>query len=296
LPTIALGNDTTLCQGETVTLYAKTPKATYMWQDNSTKASFKVTQQGTYWTEVRVNNCSTADTILVNYNPFPTIALGKDTILCQGETLTLDATTSNATYLWQDNSTNSNLKVTQQGIYWVKITDGCGSASDTMNIHYSLLPTIALGNDTTLCQGETVTLDAITPNATYLWQDNSTNPTFKVTHQGAYWVEVTVNNCSALSTVLIVEEDCKITLEIPDVFTPNNDGINDLFVPIDSKGIVSMNTIIYNRWGEKVFESNKLLIEWSGQDVSDGTYFWIVNYTDINGVSNSIKGFVTILR
>ena len=83
---------------------------------------------------------------------------------------------------------------------------------------------------------------------------------------------------------------------MPNVFTPNSDGINDIFVPIISKGIVSMNTIIYNRWGNKIYETNDLLVEWDGQDVSDGVYFWIVNYTDINDVKNNLKGHVTILK
>jgi len=57
-----------------------------------------------------------------------------------------------------------------------------------------------------------------------------------------------------------------------------------------------MNTIIYNRWGNKMYETNNLLIDWKGQDVSAGTYFWIVNYIDINGVKNSSNGYVTILK
>lgn len=229
-------------------------------------------------------------------NPTPTVDLGNDTTLCQGETLTLNATTTNATYLWQDNSSNPTFNVTQQGTYWVQITDNCGSTSDTINVNFNSTPTIDLGNDTTLCQDESITLDATTPNATYLWQDNSINPTFNVTQQDTYSVEVTVNNCTLTDTILIDKEACDIILEIPNVFTPNNDGSNDLFVPVMSKGIISMNTIIYNRWGNKIFDTNNLLIDWNGKNVSDGTYFWIVNYTDINGVKNNLKGHVTILK
>ncbi len=230
------------------------------------------------------------------FSCLPNLDLGNDTTLCQGETLILDATTTYASYIWQDNSTNPTFNVTQQGTYWVQITDSCGSTTDTINVSYYPLLTLDLGNDTTICQGETLILDATTTNASYIWQDNSTNPTFNVTQQGTYWVEVTVNNCSTTDSILTIEEDCEIILEMPNVFTPNNDGINDLFVPIISIGIVSMNTIIYNRWGNEIYETNNLLIEWNGQDVSDGTYFWIVYYTDKNGIYNSLKGFVTILK
>jgi gliding motility-associated-like protein len=93
-----------------------------------------------------------------------------------------------------------------------------------------------------------------------------------------------------------IETEIEIELEIPNVFTPNNDGSNELFVPIISRGIIAMNTIIYNRWGNKIFETNNLLIEWNGQGVSDGTYFWIIYYTDITGSENNINGHLTILR
>ncbi len=88
----------------------------------------------------------------------------------------------------------------------------------------------------------------------------------------------------------------EITLEMPNLITPNNDGLNDLFVPIISKGIVSMNTIIYNRWGTEIYETDNPLIEWDGEYVSDGIYYWIVYYTDINGVKNNLEGWVNILK
>ena len=206
---------------------------------------------------------------------------------------------SPAGYTWISNTLTFTATASQSGHTWVAIHTGATGSSGVIYpscISQNVACSINIGNDTTLCQDETLTLDATTPNATYLWQDNSTNPTFIATQQGSYWVEVTVNNCSAIDSILISEEDCAIILEMPNVFSPNNDGINDLFVPIISKGIVSMETIVYNRWGNKIFKTDNLLIEWKGQDVSDGTYFWFVYYIDKNGIGNSLKGYVTILK
>ena len=295
-PTIDLGNDTTLCLGQTLILDASAPNATYLWQDNSTNPTFNVSQQGIYWVEL-TNICGTAtDTINVTYFSPQSVNLGNDTTICQGQTLTLDAFIPNAAYLWQDNSINSIFDVSQPGTYWVQITNNCGVASDTINVSYSQFPVVDLGNNLTLCEGETLTLDATTSNATYLWQDNSTQPILDVTELGIYWVEVTVANCSLTYTILIDNQDCEVILEIPNVFTPNNDGSNDLFVPVKSEGIASMNTMIFNRWGNKIFESDELLIEWNGEDVNDGTYFWIVNYVDIQGEAHQVKGHVTLLK
>ena len=293
---IQLGNDTILCLGDALTLNATANNATYLWQDNSTNPTFNVSQQGTYWVQVTQDNCITSDTIIVNFNPLPTVNVGNDTTLCQGDTITLDAATNNATYLWQDNSISSTFNVSEQGIYWVEVTENNCTSSDTININFNPLPTVNVGIDTTLCLRDTITLDVATNNATYLWQDNSTSSTFNVSQQGTYWVQVTQNNCSLTDTILITEEECELILEIPNVFTPNNDGVNDVLVPKSNFGVISMNTTIYNRWGNKIYETDNLFIEWDGQFATDGTYFWVIDYSGLNGNKLSKKGQLTLLR
>jgi gliding motility-associated-like protein len=294
-PLVNLGNDTTLCREESLNLDVSAPNANYLWQDNSVNPIFNVTQSGTYSVEVTENNCSSSDTIIVNYNPLTIIYLGADTTLCQAEILELDATTSNANYIWQNNSTSSTFNVNQQGTYWVKVTvDNC-SASDTITINFKPSPIFDLGLDAEMCQNDTIVLDATTSNATYLWQDNSTDSIFYVTKIGEYWVEVTVNECTAIDYITI-NYKCESILEIPNIFTPNGDGINDYFVPVKSEGIVSIQTVILNRWGNVVFETDDLLINWDGQNVNDGTYFWIIEYVDLNGGENKIHGFVNVVK
>lgn len=294
-PIVNLGNDTTLCEGESIILDVANANATYLWQDNSIDSIFNVTQSGTYWVEATLNSCIKSDTIIVNYNPFPIVDLGADTVLCQGEILKLDATIPNATYLWQNNSTNSILNVTQQGVYWLEVTLENCSASDTILVNYKPKPTIDLGLDGEICTNDTLVLVATTPNATYLWQDYSTSSIFQVTQPGEYWVEVTLNECSVIDYITYLLK-CEANLDIPNVFTPNGDGINDYFVHVKSDGIMSMHTIIVNRWGNVVFETDDLLINWDGQNVNDGTYFWILEYVDLNGALNKLHGFVNVMK
>ncbi|PCI98683.1 MAG: hypothetical protein COB15_05520 [Flavobacteriales bacterium] len=298
-PMINLNNKTSLCQGETLTLDVTTTNATYLWQDNSTNPTFNVTQQGTYWVEVTENNCTATDTILVNYNPLPSVNLGNDATLCQGETLTLDATTPNATYLWQDDSTSPTLNATQQGSYWVEVTVNNCSTTDTILVNYNPLPSVNLGNDATLCQGETLTLDATTPNATYLWQDTSTSSTFNVTQQGTYWVEVTDNCGSTSDTIIIDLEDCNCTLYVPNSFTPNTDGKNDQFSPIFDCDITEYTFIIFNRWGELIFETNTQNNSWSGSFKGKlcptGVYIYILKYR-YEGIYQKKYGNVNLLK
>jgi gliding motility-associated-like protein len=301
IPSVNMGNDTTLCQGEALTLDATIANATYLWQDNSTNPTFNVTQQGTYWVQV-TNNCgTTADSINVSFNPIPSVNMGNDTTLCQGEALTLDATIANATYLWQDNSTNPTFNVTQQGTYWVQVTNNCGTTTDTINISLNPIPTVNLGKDTTLCQGETLTLDATTTNATYLWQDNSTNPTFNVTQQGTYWVQIS-NDCEAIYDTLVIEfEDCDCAMYFPNAFTPNYDGINDKFSPISICEFSEYNLMIFNRWGEKMFESSIHEDSWDGTfrgemaPIGQYVYLVIYRFKDKN-ITETKFGSMTLVR
>ena len=223
-----------------------------------------------------------------------------DSVFCLGDSVSLHAI-SNTPISWVD-SLNPNLIISNNATITVSPTITTTyliySSNDTISFTLKAKknPTIAMGNDTILCQGEGLLLNAAIANANYLWQDNSTNPTFNITQQGTYWVIVNENNCSTTDTIHIDIKDCEIIFEIPNIFTPNSDGINDLFRPIISKGIISMNIEIYNRWGNKVFETNDLLIGWNGNNLTDGTYFWIVYYTNIKGVQNKLNGYVVLLR
>lgn len=202
---IDLGNDTTVCDGETVILDATTANATYLWQDNSTAPTFTASQPGTYWVEVTTSSCSSRDSILVSSVPEPIINLGLDTTLCEGEVLLLDAQTLNASaYLWQDNTSNSSFVVSQPGLYWVDVTVNNCLGSDSIQVDYVPSPLVNLGLDSLLCDGATLLLEAPVSGASaYLWQDNSTGSSFLVSESGTYWVDVTENNCSSRDSIQV---------------------------------------------------------------------------------------------
>lgn len=200
-PLVDLGPDVVLCDGETIILNASTPGATYEWQDGSNSSSFLVSSAGTYAVEVTVDGCSATDEVIVTYNPLPVFDLGPNLTVCENETVTLDVTTANATYEWQDGSTNPTFNVTSAGTYSVEVTvNGC-SVTDSVTINFDTLPIVDLGLDVTLCEGETIILDASTASASYEWQDGSTNSTFTVNSPGTYTVEVTVGACTVTDTI-----------------------------------------------------------------------------------------------
>jgi gliding motility-associated-like protein len=300
LPVVNLGSDTTLCQGQSLLLSVPTFNGTFIWQDGSTSNSYNVSGPGTYYVLVTENNCSNADTIAVLYNAVPSVNLGNDTTLCEGQSYLLDATTGNATYLWQDASAGPSLAALQQGIYWVQVTvDGCTGA-DTVSVIVTQLALVDLGIDSTICIGDIVLFNVAVPGAAYLWQDGSTGSEYQVAEAGTYSVLVTLDGCSNSDTVNVETEDCEVVIVLPNIFTPNGDGMNDIFTPTATKGISSMETLIFNRWGNEVYVTNDVLIAWDGKDgggeLVDGVYFWVVIYKDLKGKSGSLKGTVTLMK
>jgi len=123
---------------------------------------------------------------------------------------------------------------------------------------------------------------------------------------GVKFIKATCHQIDSLNLNLVTLNigciDCSFdaTIEMPNVFTPNYDGINDLFIPIRYKNIAEANMKIYNRWGNLVYTSDQVINGWNGKiknkECPDGIYFWIVNYSDKNSYSNSIRGAVTLMR
>jgi gliding motility-associated-like protein len=200
-PSIDLGADTVICPGDTIALDATTINATYIWQDNSTSAIYQATVPNKYWVQISSNGCITSDTINITTGPLPSIDLGQDTAICDGDTLSLDATHAGATYLWNDGSTSAMLDIFNAGQYWVQVTNGCGMFRDTFNLNITNYPIVNLGKDTLLCEGDSLGLDATFSGASYAWSDNSIDSILVVTISDLYWVDVTINSCTTRDSI-----------------------------------------------------------------------------------------------
>ena len=216
LPVFDLGANQTLCVGESLQLDATVPGGTYLWQNGSTAPTFGVTTAGTYSVTVTAQNCPNTDQVVVGFNPLPTVDLGPDTMLCAGSTLILSAYSPGYSYLWQDGSTGSTFTVGAPGIYWAQVTRNNCSFRDSIQVGYKPMPTVSLGNDTAICAGNTLTLDATVPGATYLWQDGSTAANFTVSSTDNYEVEVNLNGCIAQDAIQVTVKSLPVVDLGPD--------------------------------------------------------------------------------
>ena len=306
--TLQLAKEVTICRGTNTRLEAS-GGISYQWISNteglgnlSVSDPIAAPLNTTTYTVVAAGEkgCfSDTATIKVVVDPSPVIRLGNDTTICQGQAITLNAFNSNAVYSWQDGSTSSSLVVNKGGEYHVKVELSNCIASDTILIHEIAIPYFTLGKDTSICEGENYVLQpSVGITGSFLWQDGSNGSSLVVTKEGMYSL-IASNQCGTYTdSVVITSGICNILM--PTGFTPNNDGLNDIFRVKYPFAVKSFHMLVYNRWGEKVFETNNISEGWDGYWkgalLLQGIYVWVISFTDTNNKAQQLKGTVTLIR
>jgi hypothetical protein len=196
---VDLGQDSTLCDGQTLFLEATwTPNTSYEWQDGSPVGDFLVSNPGQVWVKLE-NACGEAsDTTIIDYlSPPPVFSLGRDSLLCHGDEVLLESGLSQYDFLWSNGTSGPNLTVISPGgEYWLELSNRCGSSRDSIQYDYTGPPVVDLGQDETLCQGDTRLLDVTWTGATYAWGDGFSQPVRLVNESGVYSVVVS-NQCGS---------------------------------------------------------------------------------------------------
>ena len=299
-----LGNDTILCPGTTLQLSAPAHQATYQWNTGSTDSTITVTQAGQY-TVTAHNLCgSFTDAILVKYDSIPTAILPNDTTVCAGIKVSIGYTTDNATTIhWSnDETTATNQTLHDSGSYVLSLTNHCGTTQDTITLSYQPYPEVNLGSDTIVCE-EPITLynqSTLDSNSTYsyAWSDGSEKAQLTINLGDEYSLTVTDDlGCSDADVILI--EDCGITFFIPNAFSPNGDGLNEIFLPQGS-GFDKYHMAIFNRWGEEIFSTTDPTTVWDGtyhgERVDQGVYSYRIWVEAEGYASRHFIGTVTLVR
>tara|TARA_Y100000385_G_scaffold145208_1_gene150810 strand:- start:7567 stop:10278 length:2712 start_codon:yes stop_codon:yes gene_type:complete len=208
---IDLGSDTiALCgASDTITLNASSNYSSYLWSTSDTLQSIAVYQTGTYSVTVYDSSaCTSSDTIqLVQSNP--SLDLGNDTTICNYSTLMLSAQANFNTYLWSNSDTTQNINVNQEDTYYVTVTNSFGcQASDTITISFDG-PTLALGYEVIVCEGDYHTFFVSDIYSSYQWSQGGTLNYISVNQVGDYWLKVTGSDgCTTIDTVTLKNKDC----------------------------------------------------------------------------------------
>lgn len=263
----------TLCNGENILLNA-TPNISgifsYLWQDGSTSATFLAEQIGTYTVQVSSNiHCPRTYSTNITYE---NQTVNNPITICSGEVYTIGSNTYSQSGIYTDILTAENgcdsIVITQ-----LTVTQPTSPDCNDNNCN----TTDSFNNETCACQHETI--------APPICNDNNpdTNDTYNT------------QTCTCEYTPI------PTSIIIPNAFSPNNDNINDLLRPIGN-GIATMHLVIYNRWGQVIFESKEQSKGWDGKfesiDQEIGVYVYRFSYSTVDAPDTFIfhKGNITLIK
>jgi len=307
-PAVADGNyHWSMGNGNTVT----TQDVTYQFLNSGT---YTVTLTATDWIP-----CTSVARNIVQVDTISPARIGvTDTVFCQGTYVTFTgeyAELGNTGNLLNigDGTTMNNMNPILHGyegygLFTVSVTANyraCPSITTSRQVFIIQQPYVNLGGDTALCKGsESIILsdvvNGVSNTASWVWSTGQTGQSIVVTEPGYYYATVNVGNCYTSDTIW-VKNDCY--MNIPNVFSPNNDGSNDYFFPRDllTKGLVKFNMNIYNRWGQLIFETETLDGrgwdgKWNGVAQPEGVYVYIIDGVFKDGQKEHHQGNVTLLK
>ena len=300
--TLTTTSNTTICYAESIEITANHnfDNVQYNWSTGDTTSSITVSEAGQYTIAI-TNVCEKQDNVvIIDKIPKMEFELGNDTILCHNTNILLTPQINNGDYNWQDGSSELIYLANNSGQYWLSISNECETVSDTINIEILDELILNLGPDLEVCEFP-ITIDALNQRARYLWHDDSEDHFITINDSSIVWVNVS-NECESLDDTLNVKHFCGCELHIPNAFTPNNDGRNDLFdVILDSQcQLKSYGLTIYNRWGEEIFSSDDIGVKWNGEYknrlVQNGPYTYSIRYHILGEKRKRIFGEVLLIN
>lgn len=331
-------NDTLLCEGGIYDLIANSngTSSNFYWSSNPTFTDtlntpvtdstllVNIFNDTVFYVNIQNAWCSYTDTVVITI-PELDISIAGATSMCTGDSLLLIAVNNTPlfplTYNWAPDSNlvsndgAANVLISPNYSQWFYLTgttaEGC-TVTDSIFINVSGPPSglvIATADDYEILAGSSTVLHAQPNGYTYVWtpstsldNPNSQNPVATPTETTIYTVTVSNGGCSISDTVMIriAEFICgEPNIYIPNAFTPNNDGENDILY-VRGNNIDEFVFKVFDRWGEKVFETTDITIGWNGtfngRDSDPAVFVWYLEATCDGGEKYFKKGNTTLIR
>lgn len=295
---------------------------TFSWSTTDNEASIDSLSVGEY--NLIITDANMCDTGLVISITEPDVVKAELTVSnvdCYGDytgTIDLDVIGGSGSYIyeWSNGMSDEDIDSIAAGAYWVIVTDEqlheCAYASVTIT---EPLQPLAIETDSIRmsCWGGATgavytQISGGTPDYSVYWSNGETNDSISLVIPGEYIIYVIDNNeCTVTDTFTIVEIECPVEFNIPNIFTPNEDGYNDIFKIKPKSGLTvldfsSFTIEIYNRWGELIYTWHDPLSGWNGKnqnsndDSSPGVYFYVIKAKSSDGKSHGKKGFLHLVR
>lgn len=310
--TTALKQDLIVCADKLpIHLTADTGFSNYAWDDQTFGPVKSVSQSGIYIVSFLTICGTKSDTFNVIKKDSPMPPMVKDTFLCVGDS-TIPASVQGIDIKWYSSATDTIyslrpviLPIPSVGVYDLYVTqtvNGCESSKAQFILDVFATPKIMPSYDEVHCYGSTIQLGETSEHGTkYLWNTQDTTSIISVKSSG-YYSLTAVNECGFSSdsfNILIINCDT-LCAYAPNAFTPNNDGVNDEYYVYPHCPYINFHLNIFNRWGEKVYDSYDPNLGWDGtyktQQQPPGCYAYYVTITSESGFTAHAKGSLTLIR
>lgn len=303
---VAQATSTVICIGDSVQLTA-TGATSYVWDNGVIDGDFVSPTLTTTYAVVGTNgaNCVDSSAITVTVNPLPNVmAITTADSVCEGESVVLSGAGATS-YVWDNGITDNQAFAPSATTTYTVIGTDANNCVDSASVTITFLPVISfsLGEDTVICPGLPIVLQAAPNFGFYQWQDGSGQDTFFVTEPGTYSLAAADSAGCVYSDEIVIEPEVGCdSLFIPNVFTPNGDGFNDRYV-LEGDYVNTFDILIFDRWGRLMFHSEDLENTWDGTGIggsacAESTYYYVVRYSFLGEPETLLedKGHVTLLR
>jgi gliding motility-associated-like protein len=312
LPALTITSPTTYCQGQTATLSANGSAGTYSWNTGSTGSVITTSTSGTY-TAFVTDACGTGtNTFNLIFQTIPSVSLtANKNILCPGEnaSLTANGVNGGTVYAWSSSANTTNVEsINSAGIYTVGYANSCGSSSAAITIAASTLtPDFNFSPNGGIAPVNITFNNTSLNNLTNQWNfgngamSTAISPIYNYTASGTYSVILLISNSDGCTASVTKTLDIKATDfgPIPEIFTPNGDGKNDVFEIPGLENYPDAEIEIFNRWGNEIYTMRSYKNDWdgsaqkSGGKLPAGTYYYILK---LNNTDNSVyRGYVQVM-
>lgn len=294
--------DTVLCNVDSFEISLPSHLSQILWYDQKTDYSRWVSQNGDYAVRAQWDDCQLFDTARVRFSDIRNPILDIIDSLCVETGIEIGTDEFASSYLWNTGETTPKIWVYDQGVYKLTVVAGNCSNEDSIKvIRYPL--TSPMMSDTSACGDFLIHLDAGIGTNYVWWPLGSTSQTVSVRDSGWYgFFKINKYGCEERDTVHVIE-NCGPYFLMPNSFTPNGDGKNDRLVWAHPD-VTEFDLIIFNRWGEVIFESHDPSGYWDGMykgsALPDGNYYYQVTYGGFDWTGayfrRNDKGFILLMN
>ncbi|MDX2190141.1 MAG: choice-of-anchor L domain-containing protein [Bacteroidota bacterium] len=304
LPLINRTADTAICMGNNLIVTFSGGK---FWLNNISFPGNNIPLIASKDTVINIkavdqNLCISYDSIKIKVHPKPKVIATGDTILCAGNSHILNGFGAKK-YVWKNNNLTFNTQYSTFDISPSESATYTLTGFNEFNCSSKAFVTIVVNqveskppfiqyDNLTICDIENTKSTLIGPEGyTYFWSTNEKSKNITVFQEGKYLLRITDKNKCSLSDSIFIVNECFGIYKLPNIITPNNDGIND---KLEIMGL-KQNTIvkIYNKWGTLVYETNNYENDWEAQNVVNGVYYFSVINPDTKA---NINGWVQVIR